>query len=54
MSKAAGLMLDGKIYKKGSAIYCPNNFEINVKTKFSDEQWKKRKYQIKAKDIGFE
>jgi len=54
LMKATDLMLDGKIHKKGDTIYCPNSFDIKVKTKFSGEKWTKRKYKINAEDIGFE
>jgi hypothetical protein len=53
-AKATDMMLDGEIYKKGNTVYCPNRFEIRVKTKFSSEPWVKRKIEIKADDIGFE
>jgi hypothetical protein len=54
LTKATDMMLDGEIYKKGNTVYCPNSFEVRVKTKISGEQWVKRKFEIKAEDIGFE
>lgn len=53
-NKATDMMLEGDIYKKGNTVYCPNSFEVNVRTKFSGENWTKRKFKLKAKDIGFE
>ena len=51
--KATDMMLDEKIYFEKDAVYCPDSFEVKVKTKFSGEKWVRRKIAIKAKDIGF-
>ena len=52
--KATDMMLEKRVYKKGNAVYCPDSFKVKVKTKFSGENWMRRKYTIKTKDIGFE
>ena len=54
LSKATDMMLDGKIHLKGNTLYCRNSFAVKVKTKFAGEKWTKRKFTIKAEDIGFE
>ena len=54
LTKATDMMLAGQIYNKGNTVYCPNSFDVRVKTKFSGEAWVNRKHKIGAKDIGFE
>jgi hypothetical protein len=51
--KATDMMLDGKIHQKGKTLYGPNKFDIRVRTKFAGGNWVKRRFTIKAKDIGF-
>jgi hypothetical protein len=53
LTKATEMMLDGKMHKEGSTLYCPRKFEVNVKTRFSGGKWISRKYRIRATDIGF-
>ncbi len=50
---ATDMMLNRKINLKGKKLYCPKKFDLKVKTKFSGEDWQKRNFIIKAKDIGF-
>ena len=51
--KATDMMLLGKIRLKGKTLYCPSKFDVQVRTKFAGEDRVKRKFRLKAKDIGF-
>jgi len=53
--KATDLMLDDFFYLDKKTLFCKkDSIVVRVKTKFKGKKWVKRKFEIKAKDIGFE
>lgn len=53
MRKATDMMLNGEIYMQEGTVIAPDVMMIKVRTRFKNEEWSSRKYEIKASDIGF-
>lgn len=54
MKKATDLMLDGEIYMQEGTVFAPDIISIKVKTRFKDEEWRSREYEVLASEIGFD
>lgn len=54
MKVATDMVADGRITFDGENVYAPSKISVAVRTKFLDEESVKRKFEIKAVDIGFE
>ncbi|MDH6164856.1 hypothetical protein M2354_004618 [Leclercia adecarboxylata] len=54
MKKATDLMLEGKVYMQDGAVYAPDTIRVKVRTRFRNEEWSSREFQVKAADIGFD
>lgn len=53
MAKATDLMVARKIYIEDGTVYAPQEFKLNVRTKFSGDDWESREIIVLASEIGF-
>ncbi|MDP0563196.1 MAG: hypothetical protein QS721_13070 [Candidatus Endonucleobacter sp. (ex Gigantidas childressi)] len=54
LKKATDLMLEDQIFKENGVLHAPIKIDINLKTRYGDEEWESRQLIISAEDIGFE
>jgi hypothetical protein len=53
MRKATDLMAENAIYKKGEAVYAPDDMMVKVRVRIAGKPWKKVEIHVKPKQIGF-
>jgi hypothetical protein len=55
INNATTAVAEGKFYFKNKALYCPDEFKVNVSIKFSGEKKREKfTFNFTPKDMGFE